>query len=432
MQFKESETVELKQTVVDDIKKEVIAFANTNGGMLYIGIADDGEIIGVDNLEDALLQVNNMLRDAIKPDITMFVHSNIENIEGKAVISVAIQCGTERPYYFAGKGIRPEGVYVRHGAASVPATDTAIRRMIRETDGDNYEEIRSFIQDLTFNDAQAEFAQRNVEFGESQMLTLGLMNSDRIYTNLGKLLSDQCTHSIKAAVFQDDSMRVFKDRREFSGSLFRQLNEVYGFIDIHNETKATFDKLLRIDTRNYPEDAIREALLNAVVHREYAMSGSILVKMFPNRMEIISVGGLMRGIELADIMSGYSICRNDRLAKVFYRLQLIEAYGTGMPKIFENYSGSDFQPSVEVTPNVFKIILPNINAVSISLPTSQTYDPDERVIGLAREKGAINRKDVESLLGIAQTPAGQILKRLIEAGSLVKHGKGKSIKYLLP
>jgi len=432
VQFKESETVELKQVVVEDIKKEIIAFVNSSGGTLYIGVADDGTVVGVPNPEDVLLQVNNMMRDAIKPDITMFAQSGIEIIDGKPVISVTAQRGTERPYYLAGKGLRPEGVYVRHGVASVPATDSSIRRMIKETDGDNYEEIRSLNQDLTFEDASAEFAQRGVEFGEAQMVTLGLLNNDKIYTNLGLLLSDQCTHSIKVAVFQDDFMKVFKDRREFSGSLFKQLNEAYGFIDIHNPIISTFDKLLRIDTRDYPEDAVRETLVNAVTHREYAMSGSILVKMFPDRIEFNSIGGLMHGIELADIMNGYSICRNDRLSKVFYRLQLIEAYGTGMPKIFENYQGHRVTPKIELSPNVFKITLPNIRTAIESAPMPSTLNSDGRVLALVKEIGVIDRKDVERLLEITQTPAGQILKNLVEAGSLVKTGNGKNTKYLLP
>ena len=432
MYFKESETVELKQTVVDDIKKEVIAFANSSGGTLYIGVTDDGVIIGLKNPEDALLQVNNMLRDAIKPDITMFAQSRIETINGNAVISVTVGRGTERPYYLAGKGLRPEGVYVRHGTASVPATDTAIRRMIKETDGDNYEEIRSLNQNLTFEEADNEFARRGVELGTAQMMTLGLMNSDGIFTNLGLLLSDQCVHSIKVAVFQDNSMRVFKDRREFNGSLFKQINDAYEFIDIHNSVQATFDKLLRIDTRSYPEDAVRESLLNAVVHREYAMSGSILVKMFPDRIEFISIGGLLRGIELDDIMSGYSICRNTQLAAIFYRLQLIEAYGTGMQKIFESYSNSETQPKIEVTANVFKITLPNSNAPKALKQIARPLSSDERIIDLVREKGVIDRKDVEQLLEITQTPAGQILKKLVEAGSIVKSGNGKNTKYLLP
>ena len=429
MRFKESETVELKLIVVEDIKKEVIAFANTSGGTLYIGVADTGEVVGVSEPDEVIQQVNNMLRDSIKPDITMFMRSNTETIDEKDIITVNVQRGTERPYYLAGKGLRPEGVYVRHGMATVPATDTAIRHMIKETDGESYEELRSLNQELVFEAAQTEFSRRNVDFGKAQMMTLGLFNREGIYSNLGLLLSDQCAHSIKVAVFQDDSVRVFKDRREFSGSLFKQLNDVYGFIDLHNKIHAKFDKLMRIDTRDYPEDAVREALLNAIVHREYSMSGSILVKMFPDRIEFISIGGLLRGIELADIMSGYSICRNPLLAGVFYRLQLIEAYGTGMPKIFEAYAGSGREPKIEVTPNVFKMILPNVNTIVEADRQGTAYSQEDHVMRFAQEKGTIDRKDVETLLGLSQTPAGQILKRLVDKGLLIKMGNGKNTQY---
>jgi ATP-dependent DNA helicase RecG len=430
MQFKESNTIELKRTVVDDIKKTVIAFANTDGGILYVGVEDNGEIVGLDRPNEVLLQINNMIRDAIKPDVTMFVQSAEDTTEGKSIVAVTIQRGSQRPYYLAGKGLRPEGVFVRHGAASVPATDTAIRQMIKETDGESYEELRSLNQDLTFEAATAQFNERKVDFGTSQMMTLKLMGKENIYTNLGLLLSDQCTHSVKVAVFQDDSMKVFKDRREFGGSLLTQLADAYAFIDLHNPVRATFNKLLRIDTRDFPDDAIREALLNALIHREYAMSGSILIKLFPDRIEFISVGGLIRGIEVADIMSGFSICRNQNLATVFYRLHLIEAYGTGMPRIAEAYIGSGKEPKIEVTPNVFKVILPNINAQSAAQVIAPTpFTQEEQILGLAAEKGAIERKDVEALLGLSQTPAGQLLKRLIEVGTLIKKGNGKSTKY---
>lgn len=431
MYFKESETVELKQIVVDDIKKEVIAFANSNGGTLYIGISDSGDITGIANPDEAIMQVNNMTRDSIKPDISLFVQCRTEMAEGKSIVAVTVQRGTERPYYLAGKGLRPEGVYVRQGTSAVPATDTAIRRMIKETDGESYEKVRSLNQELTFESAQIEFKLRNIEFDDSKMMTLGLFNSDKIYTNLGLLLSDQCVHTVKSAVFQDETQKIFKDRREFSGSLFKQLNDVYEFIDMHNQINATFERLLRVDKRDYPEEALREALLNALVHREYALGGSVLIKIFSDRIEFISVGGLIHGIELADIMSGYSICRNPLLAGVFYRLQLIEAYGTGMQKMFEAYGGSGREPKIEVTPNVFKVILPNVNVISAKEGFSNSpLTQEEQILKLAKEKGVIDRKTVEILLGISQTLAGQLLRKLAEQGALIKDGNGKKTKYL--
>ena len=213
MIFHESETVELKEIVVDDIKKEIIAFANCEGGKLYIGVQDDGTVIGVNDSDGVALQISNMVRDAIKPDMTMFLHYETISENGKHVVLVDVQRGTERPYYIAKKGLRPEGVYVRQGYSSVPATDTAIRKMIKETDGDRFEEMRSLEQNLTFKVAEAEFEQRKIAFGTQQMQTLKIINSDGIFTNLGMLLSDQCKHSIKTAVFQGTDQSIFRDRR---------------------------------------------------------------------------------------------------------------------------------------------------------------------------------------------------------------------------
>ncbi|MCL2111265.1 MAG: putative DNA binding domain-containing protein [Clostridiales bacterium] len=428
MSLEESVSVEFKSIALDDIKKSVIAFANSGGGTLYIGITDSGEVAGLADADADMMSINNMLRDGIKPDVTLFVQSKVEQMDSRDIIKMDVQRGTERPYYLVGKGIRPEGVYVRHGAASVPATDTAIRKMIRETDGDSYEKLRSVEQTLTFDSAKTEFAKRKVPFGAPQMATLGLMSTDKIYTNLAMLLSEQCVHTIKVAIFQDTTQQVFKDRQEFEGSLFKQINEVYNYLDINNKTMATFDKLLRIDSRDYPEAALREALLNAVVHREYSASGSILIKVFSEHVEIISPGGLVGGIEIEDIMSGYSACRNSELAEVFYRLQLIEAYGTGIQKIFEAYKTSLAQPKIEVTPNVFKIVLPNLNSAPVA---NGKETPEESVLQYVREHGSINRKQTEHILGVSQTAAGVVLRRLVEQGKLIREGYSHNVRYFL-
>ena len=113
MLLHESETIELKEMVVDDIKKEIVAFANCEGGKLYIGVRDDGAVVGLEDPDGTALQISNMVRDAIKPDITMFLHYETIEKDGKKIVEVEIQRGTDRPYYIAKKGMRPEGVYVR-------------------------------------------------------------------------------------------------------------------------------------------------------------------------------------------------------------------------------------------------------------------------------------------------------------------------------
>ena len=433
MTFQESETLELKEIVVEDIKKEIIAFANSAGGTLYVGVADDGNIVGVENPDTVIQQISNMVRDSIKPDITMFIRYAAKNVEGKQIVAVEIQRGTERPYYLAKKGLRPEGVYVRQGTSSVPATNTAIRRMIKDTDGDSFEAMRSLEQNLTFQAAEKEFALRDLAFGVSQMKTLGILNTDGIYTNLGLLLSEQCAHTVKAAVFEGTNQSIFRDRQEFTGSLLQQMNEVYEYIDRRNQVHSTFDKLRRIDTRDYPEVAIREALLNSLVHRDYSFSASTLISVYDDRIEFTSIGGLPAGVSLDDIMLGLSVCRNPKLANVFYRLELIEAYGTGMKKIMGAYENSNKKPVIETTDNAFKIILPNLNEDVGSLPVADAGSEAERqVLEFIKKNGSISRKETEAAVNLKQTAAGRLLSKMIQKKLIVQIGQGKNTKYRLP
>lgn len=283
-------------------------------------------------------------------------------------------------------------------------------------------------QNLTFESSSKEFSLRNIPFGSSQYKTLKLTNADGIYTNLAYLLSDQCVHIIKAAVFEGRDKGVFKDRQEFTGSLLKQLNDVFDYISKYNRTRAEFSGLYRIDKRDYPEAALREALLISLIHRDYSYSASTLISIFDDRIEFVSIGRLVKGISLEDIILGVSVTRNERLASIFYRLTLIEAYGTGIPKILDNYKDSLVKPKFEVSHNAFKITLPNKNTINeISALSTQ----EQAVLDLIRAKTEFTRKDVQEALEVSQTMSGRILKKLIEKDIIKSIGKGRSIKYIL-
>ena len=427
----EGKNVEFKREYMDDIKYAVIAFANTNGGKLYIGINDDGTIYGVDNVDDTMLRLTNMIRDIVRPDVTMFTDYSVEKMEHKDVIVLTVQRGTARPYYLYSKGIRPEGVYVRQGASSVPASKTAILNMIRETSGDCYEDARSINQQLTFEKAKEYLAKKKVEFGDAQKRTLNIIGEDGTYTNLGMLLSDQCTHTIKMAVFEGSKKSVFKDRKELTGSLLEQLEEAYTYIDQFNHTRAEFKGLDRIDKRDYPAEALREALLNALVHRDYSVSGSTLISIFDGRIEFVTIGGLVRGISYDDIMLGVSALRNKKLANVFYRLKLIEAYGTGIMKINECYADQAVKPIIEVSNNAFKITLPNLNYNQEMHEVGIKNERMKMVLSLFGKKDSIVRKDVDDLLGVSQSTSSILLREMLDNGLIVKVGSGRNLKYRL-
>ena len=440
MFFSENENVEYKSIYVEDVKKEIIAFANTRGGKIYIGVEKDRSVCGVDDPDFVIQQISNAARDAIKPDVTLFVRYNILTVGEKTVVEVEVQCGAHRPYYIAAKGLRPEGVYVRQGTSSVPASDTAIRQMIKETDGDNYEEMRSLNQELTFEKAKEEFKKRGILLEEPQMRTLELIDNDGLFSNLALLLSDQCPHIIKAATFDGIDGQSFQDRREFGGSLLKQLEDAYAYMDLRNKTSGTFNGLLRIDHKDYPETALREALLNAIVHRDYSMSAGTLLSVYNNRIEIISIGGLAGGISYDDIMLGVSFCRNKNLANVFYRLQLIESYGTGMGKIMSSYNGSMLKPNIQVSSGAFKITLPNQNQEfneskapysTMRKSTSKKERSLAELLDLFRKEKLLTRVEVETAIDVSTSTAIRFLNDLIQDGYIVCKEKGKNTVYVL-
>jgi ATP-dependent DNA helicase RecG len=307
----------------------------------------------------------------------------------------------------------------------------AIRRMIKESEGDSFEANRSLMQDLTFTYAKKELASRNIEFGKIQQRNIGVLSNEEIYTNLGLLLSDQCKHTIKLAIFQGIDKLIFKDRKEFSGSLFKQLEDAYSAVDFYNTTRASFKCLNRTDERDYPPDAIREALLNAIVHRDYSFSGSTFINMYADRIEFVSLGGLISGLSIEAIMLGASQSRNEMLAALFYRMRLIEAYGTGIGKIISSYSRYDKKPSFENADGAFRVILPNChyNVVIDSHMIASASTAVDRVLKFIGEHGSASRKELEQHLGLGSTRIITLLKEMLNSNMIKKMGNGKFTRY---
>ena len=427
----ETENIEFKSQFTEDIYKEVIAFDNTDGGIVYVGIDNNGNAVGLTDVAQEYTRITNGTRDAMMPDVTMFVRFTIQ--ENK-VVRITVSEGTNKPYYLKGKGLKPSGVYVRQGTSSVPASPDQIRQMIKESDGDTFEEMRSMEQELTFEAGQRALSLYGVEWDTEKYRSLGItQKKDGIYTNLALLLSDQCAHTTKIAVFSDDARTVFRDSKEFTGSIFKQFEDAVNYLALCNKTSSVIKGVIRTDKQDYPEEAIREALLNAIVHRDYSFSGSIIINVTDNKMEFISLGGLLPGLSPDDIRSGISQPRNKNLAEVFHRLRLIESYGTGIRRIFNLYADCPEQPQIEVTPNTFKIVLPNMNAVAAAAPkqASPVTAQMQKVLDYISEHGQVTDEEVQTLLGIKKTRAFELMKQMRNMELVQVVGRGAEKKYLL-
>ena len=484
MRFVESGTCELKRCYTPQIVKEVVAFLNGRGGTIFIGVDDEGSPVGVEDPDKEALRVSNAIRDAIKPDAAPFASCEVHVVDGVTLLALQVNEGSRKPYYIASKGLRPEGVYRREGTSAAPVSEAGIRMMIKESDGDSYERRRALNQNLTFAEADRVFANHGIGWGDAQKRTLGVLLEDGLYSNLGLLLSDQCPHIIKAARFDGTADAFsFRDRAEFTGSVFKQVTDAYAYLDMRNGVRSAFAGLERIDSRDYPDEALREALINCVVHRAYDVSAPVLIKMYDNQVEFLNFGGLMAGMGIEEVLQGVSYQRNSRLAHIFYRLSLIEAYGTGVRKMFNAYRFDDMEPCVTCTDSVFRVVLPNRNearaarqgaatesdgvpegdGISVSpLPASRTgagrpcarnavkrvgvrngrgerqthyvmasfkRDEIERTVRFIELHEAVTRKEIQEFLGVGQTKAGVMLRELVERGVIRQVGAGPATRY---
>ena len=444
MTYVESEFLELKREMTSDLAKEIVAFANTKGGKIIIGVEDSGDVVGVDDAKKICEGLSSYIKDTINPDISSMISIYVEDFFENEIVVIDVLRGISRPYYLAKKGLHPNGVFVRLGNTSVPTSEFAIRQMLLETEGVNFEDVISFNQDLHFAYATKFLAEYGLKLNRVSKRTLGLLTSEETYTNLALMISDECPDTLKIAIFSNDSTMEILDRKEFSGSVFKQLEDGYNYLEMSIKTRGTYDGLRRIDTKDYDQLVLREALLNALIHKDYSVSASILIKIYSNKIEFVSMGGLVAGVSVDDILVGISKSRNKKLANIFYRIEFIESYGTGMKKIFENYKGFMDQPNIHITPGAFKLTLPNKNVKlkSIQYKIEPEKNDDlkfkevdyederaEKVLQLLSDEGRLSRKEIQEKLGFKQTSCIMLLNKLEEQGHIKRMNKGKNTKY---
>jgi ATP-dependent DNA helicase RecG len=327
----------------------------------------------------------------------------------------------------------PQGVYVRVGNESVHASREHIRQLIRENDSEKFIESLSLEQKLTFDYTARVFEEKGLPFGETGRQSLGLIRLDARYSNLALLLSDQCPYSIKAAIFQGSTKETFKDRKEFSGSIFKQIDEVLAYLNVYNKVASTFEGLYRVDHPDYPEIVLREAVINAVIHRDYYIEGATLISMFDNRLEIMSLGGVMPGVTKEIMLAGVSVPRNEKLASAFHRLKLIEAYGTGIPRIFDAYAKYGVTPEIPIMNGAFLISLPSLSVsakIMRTAPKRAINKNEQRILEEFSGK-QFTKQDAADLLEMSVSGAYKLLVRMVERGLLSSKRKGREICYFV-
>lgn len=422
----ESEHIEFKENYTENIYKEIISFLNTNSGTIYIGYDDNGNLLGLNNSKEIEEKISNGIKTNIYPDARVFVSVNNETFEDKNYISIKVSKGVDI-YYLKEKGI-VKGTYLRTGSCSIPASEETVKQMIIKNSSLSFETSISSNQNLTFNYITKTFNENNINLNEFNIKENLHITSNKKYTNLGLLFSDQNPFSFKLAVYQSKEKENFLDRKEFTGSILEIYDNLIEFLKLNTATYGLISSSIRQDIEEYPEFILREIVLNSLIHRDYSTLTSNIINLYKNDgIELISYGSLYGNITVDDILAGLSTSRNPYLQSIFMRIKRVEAIGSGLRRVNSYYKKLGLNFEIKVLPSTFIVTLPKI---TLNNSKVSNVDTDiNLIIEYIEKNGSITRKNAETLINKEKTTTSILLNKLVEDSILIKVGNGPSTRY---
>lgn len=413
--MKENKQLEFKSDITNTFLKTVSAFANYNGGKIIFGVEDDGEVVGLNNPVQACLDIENKINDTIRPQPQYEL--SVQDVE--KTVTLMVEPGAHKPYTYKSKAYR------RNDTATIEVDELELSRLILQGKNINYENLTAADQNLRFRileeRAKSEIGIRSLN--KDVLKTLNLYNDENGYNHAAELLAD-INHfpGIDIARF-GDSISVILKRVTFENESI--LSELENAVEVYRDfyQYEEIDGISRKKVERIPEEAFREAIANALIHRTWDVNAQIRVLMFEDRIEISSPGGLPSGLSEAEYLKGnVSILRNPILGNVFYRLHIVEILGTGILRIRESYQNSAKKPSFEIYDNSLTVILPVVSDAEMSEDESMVY-------GTLSKNIPKSISEIMPELPFGRSKTASILKSLAEKNYVTILGKGKSTRY---
>lgn len=348
MLFHEDEKTELKRILNDAFEKEVDAFLNTLGGQILIGIEDNGAVCGVENADQVALSIADRIRNNILPSAMGLFTVEIRQEEMRSYLVVTVAGGLERPYYLKKYGMTPNGCYTRIGTQASPMTQNMIDGFFSRRILNTLHNVVSPNQELTFTQLKIYYQEKGYDAAGSYFLkNLDLFTEDGKYNYAAYLMADHNGTSIKVARFRGTEKLDIVERNEFGRCcLIKSALNVLERLNVANTTVVRVGgKAQRKEIRLIDPAALREAVLNAIIHNDYINGAYPVFEIYDDRIEIISSGGLPVGLSEKEFFAGRSLPRNKELMRIFSDMDLCEQLGSGMKKILRIYPQSVFSVS---------------------------------------------------------------------------------------
>ena len=344
----ENISVEYKRELTDGFEKEVVAFLNTLGGEIFIGVEDNGNIIGVENADKLALIVIDRIKNNILPSAMGIFNVDVKQSLGKDYIAITVAQGLEKPYYLKKYGMSPNGCFYRVGSQSAQMPQSMINELFSRRVINTLHNVVSPNQELTFTQLKIFYEEKGYDVSGSFFLkNLDLFTEDGKYNYAAYLLSDNNGTSIKVARFKGTEKLDILERNEFGRCcLIKSAINVLEKLNVANTTVVRVGAAAqRTEMRLIAPSALREAVLNAIIHNDYINGAYPIFEIYDNRIEIVSSGGLPVGLSQKEFFAGRSLPRNKELMRVFSDMDLCEQLGSGMKKILKSYPESIFEIS---------------------------------------------------------------------------------------
>ncbi|MGC2871711.1 ATP-binding protein [Ihubacter sp. mB4P-1] len=416
--MREHRSLELKESVTNTFLKTVSAYANYDGGVIIFGVSDDGTIKGIEDPEKVCLDIENKINDSIvpQPDYTLCIKDD------ERTVHLTVKSGTSKSYLYKSKA------YKRNDSSTIEVDSVEFTRLVLSGRHMNYEELASAEQALSFTVLSEMMQEINgiADFDQDILKTLNLYSDQNGYNIAAAILADQNNFpGIDIAKF-GETISIIEKRATFDhmSILSAYKNAMSLFRDYYQY--EIIDGAVRKTVERIPEAAFRETIANAFIHRLWDVNVQTRVSMFNDRIEVVSPGGLPAGLTEAEYLSGrISVLRNPIIANVFYRLKIVEIFGTGILRIHQTYQHSVMKPSFEFGENTIKVILP-----VIEMQPDMTADEREiyRLLSPTRQKSI---SEIASAASFGKTKVTNLLKEMAARGVVKIEGKGRGTKYRL-
>ena len=413
--MKETRQLEFKSDISNTFLKTVSAFANYDGGQILFGVGDTGEIIGLKDPAETCLAIENKINDSIRPQPQYELSVN----EKDKTVTLTVEAGPAKPYTYKSKAYR------RNDTATIEADELELSRLILQGRNIYYEELPADTQELSFLELERRAKQEIgiKSLNKDILKTLNLYHDGEGYNHAAELLADHNHFSgIDVARFGEDISIILKRAALEKESILSELEkavELYRDYYQYEEIRG----MDRVKVEKIPEEAFRETIANALIHRTWDVNAQIRVLMFEDRIEVSSPGGLPAGLSEEEYLKGnISMLRNPILGNVFYRLHIVEILGTGIIRIKEAYKESQKKPVFEVFENSIKVTLPVISSINLNADEAVVYD-------VLRKNYPKSISEIMEEVPFGKSKTAALLKRMVEHHYVTIVGSGRGTKY---